>query len=659
MAIHTVGAAGTYPFTKAGIDSAIAACSPGDTVRLLDSGTISVSSYIYVYPAITIEGDPALYNGVDKTTLPKLQASGSTRCFGIDAAGCSIKNLQMEDFLIDSAGFGGGAINGLGRALGSLESLRFINCASAIQTGSGGTIRDIQCGNVGRLLYEWTGVDLAVWEITQRAGYDYVIDCGADTTGVYALGAVYQDGSRTNHSVANLAGSGPTMRNISAHRAAGAGGTAFKGTYSYCTQTGYNTLGSGTDGGNNHTRDPLFTDAPNGDFTFQESSSEIDSGTAISGVTTDMVGQSLPVGAGWPRGSRDLAPPPPELVTVTALSPTTIALSWDSAMTDDADLIDAANYSVGNAAIARVTRIDADTVHLHFDDPLAPGAHAVSAAGMTSTAGGVAAAASSVTATRRIRTWLQGSHYQDTAATIRLTVDPSGTPATYDWSITAGTVWKSLDLMVVSWQAALGTAAWVELVPDTATHRAHVRVNTAGGETYSIAWSHAGDGTAVRDRLGESGNVSGRATATVWTSPVQAGWYGWHGATRLHRKSTRPLATRREMLSGTHSETQHGAIPSELGTVQIDVLLRWGPPPDSSNGYGGHDAFEAFLTQLWDATGGSEPWSIYHLPDDENSPERYEVAFADADLTLQPKRISGRPDRLFELALDLVADVAP
>lgn len=366
----------------------------------------------------------------------------------------------------------------------------------------------------------------------------------------------------------------------------------------------------------------------------------------------------LPMGA-FTSPSVDPPPPEPLIDSVTALSPTTLEVTWDTPMTDDADLVDPANWDVGNASIARITRLDEDTVHLHLDDPLAPGVHTVSAAGMTSTAGGTAATSATVTAARRIRTWLQGSHYQAAAATVRLTVDPSGTPATYDWSITAGTTWKSLDLLVASWQAALGTAAWVELVPDTETHRAYVRVNTAGGETYSIAWSHSGDGTAVRDRLGETGNVSGRATATIWTNPVQAGWYGWHGATRLHRTSTRPLATRREMLSGTHSETQHGAIPSELGTVELDVVLRWGPPPSSSVGYGGHEAFEEFLEELWDATGGGEPWSIYHLPDDEDSPERYEVSFADADLTLQPKRIGGRPDRLFELALSLIADVAP
>lgn len=366
----------------------------------------------------------------------------------------------------------------------------------------------------------------------------------------------------------------------------------------------------------------------------------------------------LPMGA-FSSPSVDPPPPVPLIDSVTALSPTTLEVTWDTPMTDDADLIDAGNYSVGNADIARITRVDEDTVHLHLDDPLSPGVHVVTAAGMTSTAGGTAAASSTVTAARRIRTWLQGSHYQAAAATIRLTVDPSGTPATYDWAITAGTVHKSLDLLVVSWQAALGTAAWVELVPDTTTHRAHVRINTAGGETYSIAWSHAGDGTAIRNRLGESGNVSGRATATVWTNPVQAGWYGWHGATRLRRKTTRPLATRREMLSGTHSETQHGAIPSELGLVQLAMTLRWGPPPGVAFTLGGHEAFDAFVDELWDATGGGEPWSIYHLPDDEPAPERYEVSFGDSDLTLMPRRIGARPDQLYELELDLIADVAP
>lgn len=670
MAVYTVGAAGDYAFSQAGLNAAIAACSTDDTVRIIDAGTITLTAEVSVGTRITIEGDPALLDLTDLTTLPKLYTSSSIRAMDLDVAGISVKNLQLEGFPIDSAFGVGGAINaytgGGSGVVGTFENLLFIDCVTCLQECADGTQRNVHAFNCGRLVRDCYGLDMAIFSIVQAGGYNYAIDAQWDKWSRYRLGAIYQPYYNGNDRAIRIladAGQPGLIQNVSVHRAgAGADGIAFTGEASHCTSYGYATVvgGGGVDNGNNESRDPLFVDPANGDFQFQPTSSEIDSGTAISGVSTDALGRSLPLGAGWPRGPFDYVDPvPPEIDTVTALSPTTLEVTWDTSMTDDADLIDAANYSVGNADIARVTRIDADTVHIHLDDPLAPGIHAVTAAGMTSTGGGTAAALATVTAARRIRTWLQGSHYQADAATVRLTVDPSGTPATYDWAISAGTVYKSLDLLLVSWQAALGTAAWVELVPDTTTHRAHVRVNTAGGETYSIAWSHAGDGTAIRDRLGETGNVSGRATATVWTNPVQAGWYGWHGATRLRRKSTRPLATRREMLSGTHSETQHGAIPSELGKVELQCTLRWGPPPGVAVTLGGHDAFEGFLEQLWDATGGGEPWSLYHLPDDEPAPERYEVSFADADMTLQPRRIGARPDVLFELELDLLADVAP
>lgn len=346
MAIRTVGAAGTYPFSKAGMDAAIAACSPGDTVRILDSGTITVSSYIYVWPSITIEGDPALYDGVDKSTLPRFQASGSTRCFGIAASNVNIKNLRFEGFLITSAGNAGGAINGEGNTFGTLENLHFENCISCVQQGGGGTLRDVQAVNVGRLTRSVTGMTVRLFGVVQRAGYDYVFDNGSDTTGTYALGAVYQDGSRVNHSVANVIGTGPTFRNITAYRASGAGGTAFKGTYSYCTQTGYGALGSGTDAGNNETRDPLFTNAAAGDFTFQLASSEINSGTAISGVTTDMWGQTLPVGIGWPRGPIDLVTDvtPPTITGWTRTSKTTVVLTFSEDL-DETSAETSGNYT--------------------------------------------------------------------------------------------------------------------------------------------------------------------------------------------------------------------------------------------------------------------------------------------------------------------------
>ncbi len=381
---------------------------------------------------------------------------------------------------------------------------------------------------------------------------------------------------------------------------------------------------------------------------------------AFIGGSTSPTGSAfayLPMGA-WSSPSVDPPPPEPLIDSVTALSPTTIEITWDTPMSDDVDLIDAGNYSVGNADIARVTRIDEDTVHLHLDDPLPPGAHAVTASGMTSTAGGTAAAASSVTASRRIRTWLQGSHYQPVAATVRLTIDPSGAATTHDWAVTAGTHYKSLDLLIASWQAALGSAAWLEVVPDATAHRGFLRVNTAGGETYSIAWSHAGDGTLLRNRLGESGNVSGRVTATVWSSPVLACWYGWHGATRLQRRATKPVVGRRALLSGT-LESSHGAIPNETGTIELAVSLRCGPPPDADLDADCLEALGEWLDELWTESSGGEPWSIYHLPDDEETPERYEVAFAGDVVDVAPSRVGGVPLALWDVELALVADVAP
>lgn len=345
MAVRTVGAGGDYAFTEAGITAAIAACSGGDTVRIIQAGTITLTTALAPTAAITIEGDISLYTGYDKTTLPKLFTAGSTRAIAMWVNGVSVKNLQFEGFNITSSGNAGGAINGQGYTVGTLQNLYFTSCVTCIQQCVGGTFRDIRAIDVGRLMRSSTGPDFAVFEVKQYAGYDYIFDNGSDTTGTYALGAVYQDGSRVNHSVANVSGTGPTFRNISAYRAAGAGGTAFKGTFSYCTQTGYGTLGSGTDAGNNYTRDPLFVAPAAGSFGFQVTSLEIDSGTAISGVTTDMEGQTLPVGSGWPRGSRDLLLST-TVSTVTMPSSTSVKLTLAALVTNNSSWTTVGNFTI-------------------------------------------------------------------------------------------------------------------------------------------------------------------------------------------------------------------------------------------------------------------------------------------------------------------------
>lgn len=259
-----------------------------------------------------------------------------------------------------------------------------------------------------------------------------------------------------------------------------------------------------------------------------------------------------------------------------------------------------------------------------------------------------------------VRTWLQGSHTQTAAATVRLVLSPGGPLNTKDWVISAGTVWSSIDDLVATWNLALAGKAWVEIVPDTLTHRGHVRVRTQGSVTYSVTWSYAGDGTSVRSRLGETGDVSGRAHDTVWTSPVLGAWYCWHGATRIERTLSRVRSSRRERLDG-QVDTQHATATRTAELVALDVQIRFGTPPtETAAHYGGLLALEEFLDELWSASGGGEPWSLHHLPDDVTTPQTWHVAWSTDEVELRPTRVAGScPGWLWDLSLSLVAESSP
>ena len=247
------------------------------------------------------------------------------------------------------------------------------------------------------------------------------------------------------------------------------------------------------------------------------------------------------------------------------------------------------------------------------------------------------------------RTWLQGSHRQALAASVRLTVGMTSV----DWTVPAGTAYDSTDALIAAWNTALAGLAVVEIVPALATHRGTVRVRTTGAAVYSIAWSHTGNGAAIRDRLGETADVVARASGETWPAPVKAAWYSWHGATRLQRTSTRELAARRIRLDG-QTDTQHG----EATRVELDLALRFGAPPSYAVTLQGHEALRAFFDELWDAAGGGEPFAVRHLPEDASTPQTWRVAFAADDVRIVPAAVQGvRLGRLWDVSLPLVAEV--
>lgn len=380
MTVRTVGAAGDYPFNQGGLIAAIAACSADDIVRLIDAGTITLTVEMSIPVRITLEGDDALLDLNDLTTLPKLYTASSIRAIDLDAELVSIRNLQFEGFPIDNPFGTGGTINGYTgvtpRAVTLLENLLFIDCNTCIQEIVDGTQRNIHAINCGRLVRDSYNISMKVFSILQAGGYNYAIDTQWDQWSDYSLGAIYQPYYNANDRAIRSM-STVTATNVSVYRAgAGSDGTAFTCTATYCTAYGYATLvgGGGVDGGNNFSRDPLFVDPANGDFNFQVSSSEINSGTAISGVTIDALGRTLPLGSGWPRGPIDLLEDttPPTITGWTRTSKNTVVLTFSEDL-DETSAETSANYTTSPTQSITATLTDTNEVTL----TLSPGVDTV------------------------------------------------------------------------------------------------------------------------------------------------------------------------------------------------------------------------------------------------------------------------------------------
>lgn len=257
------------------------------------------------------------------------------------------------------------------------------------------------------------------------------------------------------------------------------------------------------------------------------------------------------------------------------------------------------------------------------------------------------------------RSWLQAPQVQPAACTVRLTLDPSGTPSTVDWSPVAGTRWASADAMLAEWNAALaGAGVVVTAVVSDERHRATVRVDTPGAVAYSVAWSHSGDGSRIRNRLGESANIVGRASGAAWTGPIAAAWYSWVGCRGLVRQSTTAVASSLATLDGTVETLTSADVHDE--TVALDLELRWGVPAGGdADAWYGHAALEAFLTSAWDfAT--DDVWALYHRADDANAAELWGIRLTDASPVVMPEQVAGSvPYSQWSVTLQVSAEVTP
>ena len=250
------------------------------------------------------------------------------------------------------------------------------------------------------------------------------------------------------------------------------------------------------------------------------------------------------------------------------------------------------------------------------------------------------------------RSWLQASFQAPASATVRIVIASGG--GNHDWSYSAGESWASLDDLCADWTDGLAGAATVEIVADSEKHMGRVRITTGTGDAYTVTWSQAGVGTALRDRLGRSADVSSTGSGTDWGVTVLGAFYSWVGFGGLVRSRTAIASgAAGRMMDGT-IVAQHGA-DGGAESVEADITIRWGIPPGGTRSFLGHAAFEAFLTDLYSAA--DVPSDTFALYSTAPTSERWLVRLGRDRMKLRPSPVWGsNPYALFQLrfAVDVI-----
>lgn len=208
-------------------------------------------------------------------------------------------------------------------------------------------------------------------------------------------------------------------------------------------------------------------------------------------------------------------------------------------------------------------------------------------------------------------TYLQGAYRQAAAATVRITVDPTGTPVTHDWAIAAGTVWDSVDEIIADWNASLSG-------PVVSVSHATGKLTVTASANVSIAWSHAGSGTALRDWLGESADAANQSSPYTFSARHQAGVY-----LEIPAQVVRRTSTARHAAAGLHRDgtpwTGHHRTPGDGPAVTLDVSFLLPIDGTDASALGELDEFfEEALAELarWSLYHDGDQWVCYPRPDD-------------------------------------------
>lgn len=273
--------------------------------------------------------------------------------------------------------------------------------------------------------------------------------------------------------------------------------------------------------------------------------------------------------------------------------------------------------------------------------------------------------------------YLQSSFRVPSDATIRFTRDD--TAAVVDWSITAGTLYQSVDHLVANWKTAIQDDAsfGLDFAVDatiSAPSSYQIVVVTTGGPAFSVDWSHAGDGSAVRDFLGQSGNISGAADGSSFSSWIRACYVARYGAIRTSRSTTARDRGQFLALDGTSSWSQHHASTDDEDDIRADVEL-WAGDVAATNARSPLRQLERFVDELFDTEGAGEPFALYASRHDAEAgvsehqaaggdhavadTTRWDLRFSGSPLRLVPARVSGsKPDRVFRITFAAEVDGA-